>query len=418
MFFLPLVLMVELNMISKSVIHAFLARTETPSTSLAAFNSAFAFYFALTSATEITAILCLSYMKSKKDLLRLILFLTVLLSPMLLLALLVAFTELGSILFGTWFGLSAQGQAEARAVVALLTLSMPVLILRGVAFALLMEHRRTPIITVSTLVRLLTLAVSLVVLPAVLSGAAIGAGALVVCMVAETVFAWIFAARYLFQLQPARSTQDSFGGYWKFSWPLVINTSAELGVIFLVNLFLGQLSRPELAIAGFGVVHGLISLLVAPMRNLTQTAQALVAHREDVRVMASFTAQLVILFGLLAVVLFHTPIREQILVVVMGLTPELAAYCEPGLQIALLMVAFWACSALFRGLLAKARSTMALALGGALRLLTVAAVSALGLSYPEVNGALLGVAAWILSYAVETCISAWRLRKIGWFVPN
>ena len=34
-FFGPLVLMVELNMMSKSVIHAFLARTDSPSAALA-----------------------------------------------------------------------------------------------------------------------------------------------------------------------------------------------------------------------------------------------------------------------------------------------------------------------------------------------------------------------------------------------
>src|SRR5262245_31938079 len=45
-FFGPLVLMVELNMMSKSVIHAFLARTDSPSAALAAFNAAFTFYFA------------------------------------------------------------------------------------------------------------------------------------------------------------------------------------------------------------------------------------------------------------------------------------------------------------------------------------------------------------------------------------
>ena len=65
LFFFPLVLMVELNMISKSAIHAFLARTETPSTTLAAFNAGFTFYFAITSATEVVVLLCLSYLKSR-----------------------------------------------------------------------------------------------------------------------------------------------------------------------------------------------------------------------------------------------------------------------------------------------------------------------------------------------------------------
>ena len=38
------------------------------------------------------------------------------------------------------------------------------------------------------------------------------------------------------------------------------------------------------------------------------------------------------------------------------------------------------------------------------------------LAAPEVNGAVVGVAAWILSYVVETIISTWRLRKLGWYV--
>ena len=199
-FFVPLVLMVELNMISKSAIHAFLARTETPSITLAAFNAGFTFYFAVTSATEITTLLCLSYLKTRRDVLRLLGFMAMLLVVPLGLALWVAFTDAGNTVFGSWFGLSVQGQAEARATVSLLALSVPVLLLRGVAFALLMMNRKTIIITWSTFVRLSSLAVSLVVLPYWLDGAAIGAAALTLCMALEAVFAWLFAWKHFAEL--------------------------------------------------------------------------------------------------------------------------------------------------------------------------------------------------------------------------
>ena len=71
---------------------------------------------------------------------------------------------------------------EARGAVGLLIISAPFLIVRANAFALLMLARRTIIITLSTLVRLLSLTVSLAILPMWLSGAAIGAAALVICM--------------------------------------------------------------------------------------------------------------------------------------------------------------------------------------------------------------------------------------------
>lgn len=415
-FFGPLVLMVELNMISKSAIHAFLARTETPSTTLAAFNAAFTFYFAITSATDAMVLLCLSYLKSRADALRLIGFTAAVLLLPLGLALSIVFTDLGTALFGGWFGLSKQGQAEARAAVGLLTLSLPVLILRGTAFALLMLNRKTIIITWSTFIRLSSLAVSLAVLPNWLSGAAIGAGALVFCMASETVFAWFFSWKFLMALPIARQTQDRFLGYWRFSWPLIVNSSAEMGVIFTISLYLGRLSKPELAIAAFGVVHGLVSLLMGPMRNLTQTAQTLVARREDVRMLLVFTGQLVALFTVLALVLFQTPLRDQILRGVMGLPPELAAYCEPALAVSFVMAAFWSCTALFRGLLAKARTTNSLAASGVLRIMTAAIAGSISLLQPDLNGGLLGVGAWIVSYAVETSVSSWRLRKLGWYV--
>lgn len=417
-FFAPLVLMVELNMISKSAIHAFLARTETPDVTLAAFNAAFTFYFAITSATEVIVALSLSYLKSRADLGRLIGFMAVLVAIPWLLTLVVVFTSLGNEIFGRWFGLSAQGQHEARLAMGMLALSPPVLLLRGTAFALLMLNRKTMIITASTLVRLSSLAVWLFILPTWLEGAAVGTAALVLCMASETVFAWYFAWKHFKALPAVRQAGDTLWGYWCFSWPLIINASAEMGVIFTINLYLGSLTKAELAIAAFGVVHGLVSLLMGPMRNLAQTAQTLVARREDVRTMLVFSGQLIVGFTLLALVLFQTPLRDGILQGVMGLTPELAAYCEPAMGVSFAMAGFWACTALFRGLLSKARTTTSLAAAGVLRIATAAAAGAISLAYPDLNGGLLGVGAWVLSYVVETAVSGWRLRRLGWFVES
>jgi hypothetical protein len=154
---------------------------------------------------------------------------------------------------------------------------------------------------------------------------------------------------------------------------------------------------------------------MAPMRNLAQTAQTLVTRREDVRVMFVFMAQLIAGFTVLALALFQTPLRDTILRDIMGLTPELTVYCEPAMGAAFTMAVFWACTALFRGLLAKARTTSSLATAGVLRVVTAMAAGSISLSYPDLNGGLLGVFAWVLSYLVESGLSGWRLRRIGWF---
>src|SRR5262245_8645502 len=382
-FFGPLVLMVELNMMSKSVIHAFLARTDSPSAALAAFNAAFTFYFAITAASEVTTVLCLSFLKSRTDALRLSTFAGIVLALPIAVALAVVLSPFGNVVFGTWFGLGAQAQMEARGAVGLLMFSAPFLIARANAFALLMLARRTIIITLSSLIRLLSLTVSLLLLPLWLQGAGIGAAALVICMASEAVFSWAFAWRHLLALSAARQSQETFGRYWTFAWPLIINGSAELGSIFVINLFLGRLRTAELAIAAFGVVHGLVSLLMAPVRNLAQSAQTLVAQREDVRTMLVFSAHLVAFFTVLALVLFHTPLRDTVLKGLMGLTPELASYSEPALAISFMMATFWGCTALFRGLLAKARTTGSLAASGILRIVTAAAAGSIALANPD-----------------------------------
>jgi O-antigen/teichoic acid export membrane protein len=415
-FFAPLVLMVELNMISKSAIHAFLARTDTPDVTLAGFNAAFTFYFAITSTSEVIVALSLSYLKSRADLRRIIRFTATVLCVPWSIALLAVFSPLGNEIFGGWFGLSAQGQHEARWATGMLALSAPVLLLRGTAFALLMLNRRTIVITWSTFVRLSSLGVSLLFLPLFLEGAAIGAAALVFCMASETVFAWCFAWKYLKALPPGQAAKGLFGSYWRFSWPLVINSSAEMGVIFAINLFLGRLQEAELAIAAFGIIHGLVSLLMAPMRNLAQTAQTLVSRREDVRVITVFMMQLIGGFVVFALILFQTPLRDTVLRGVMGLPPALAAYCEPAMGLAFTMAVFWACTALFRGLLSKARTTTALATAGILRIATAVIAGSISLVHPEVNGGVLGMIAWVMSYVVESCLSGWRLRRIGWFI--
>jgi Na+-driven multidrug efflux pump len=50
-------------------------------------------------------------------------------------------------------------------------------------------------------------------------------------------------------------------------------------VAFVINFFLGHLAHPDLVLAAFGVVNALNSLVASPLRNLMQTAQALVCNR-------------------------------------------------------------------------------------------------------------------------------------------
>ena len=413
-FFLPLIFMTELNMISKSVIHAFLARLAAPKIVLAAFSTSFAFYYTVASGTEVSGLISISYLRDRRCIAHLLGFFCLLLAIPVGVAQIVAWTPVGDWLYGEVFGASAEVTGQARWATFYLSLSAPVLLLRALAFGLIMINRRTILITFSTLLRLLSLAVSLVVLPLWLEGASVGAAALVTCMAVETAFAWGAAARY-FRALPAREGDlPRYGELWRFCWPLMLNQSSEMGVVMAINVFLGRLATPDLALAAFGVVHGLANLLLSPVRNLLHTAQTLARTRADVRVMVRFAGGVVAFFTLLVGAIFLSPLRGWVLTGVMGLTAELAAYSAPAVMIAFLVAGFWGYSALFRGLLAGARRTTAIAASAGARLAIVTAAGSVTFFVGGLNGAVFGVVAWALTLAAEaTILGAWLSRGRG-----
>ena len=94
----------------------------------------------------------------------------------------------------------------------------------------------------------------------------------------------------------------------------------------------------------------------------------------------------------------------------MGLPAELEAACAPAMRFAFVMAVAWGFSALLRGFLAGARRTGSLALTGAGRLVVAAGVGTLAFAASDLDGALLGLAAWFAGYGAEAAYLALRLR--------
>jgi len=321
----------------------------------------------------------------------------------------IALTPLGDWMFGTMMGASPEVTRLAKAASAVMGLWVFPNQVRNLATALCMMHRRTMPISYSTMVRLVSQALMLMVLPFWMEGAVAGAASLVGCMGVEAIYMY-WVSRPLYAELPARGgEQASYRQMWGFSWPLMITQITENGVTFVINFFLGRLANPDLALAAFGVVIALNSLVAAPLRNLVQTAQALVHSRTDMRVMLRFAHRLTLVYAVLVVGLFYTPLREVILSGVMGLPEKLSSYATPGVQMILLVVIVWGYSSLFRGLLSAMRKTQIIAASAMIRLLVVFAVGSVTLFAPNLNGAAVGVAAVGFAFLAEVLILGWQV---------
>lgn len=410
LFFVPLILTTELHQLSHALVHGFLARMGDATITIAAFSIAFSFNTTFSGIMSVSTQAGMSFITDKVSFWRIARFYFFICAAPFILIESVALTPIGDWLFGSMMGASPEVTRLAKIASSVMGLWIIPNQVRNITTALCMMHRRTMLISHSTMLRLVSQALMLMVLPFWMEGAVAGAASLVGCMTVESVYMW-WVSRQFYAALPDRSGEPaSYRQMWTFSWPLMITQITENGVTFVINFFLGRLASPDLALAAFGVVNALKSLVASPLRNLAQTAQALVHTRADMRVMLGFAHRLTVVYAVLVAILFYTPLRDVILNGVMGLPVKLSTYATPGVQMILLVVIVWGYSSLFRGLLSAMRKTQIIAGSAAIRLLMVIAVGSSTLIAPTLNGAAVGVAAIGCAFLAEVTILGWRVR--------
>jgi progressive ankylosis protein len=421
-FFLPLIISTELHQLSHSLVHAFLARLGDATITLAAFSIAFAFNTTFSGLMQVEVQAAMSYVTDRRSFWRVMRFYFLIgLVPFALIES-VALTPIGDWVFGVMMGASPEATRLAKLASAVMGLWVFPNQVRNVACALCMMRRRTLPISYSTIIRLVAQALMLMVLPFWMEGAVAGAASLVGGMIVEASYMYWASRRHYDELPARGGEQATYRQMWRFSWPLMITQITENGVSFVINAFLGRLAHPDLALAAFGVVNALNSLVASPLRNMAQTAQALVHTRRDTRVMLRFAHWVTLVYVLIVAALFYTPMRDVILTRIMGLPETLSSYAAPGVRMLLLVVIAWGYASLFRGMLSAMRRTGAIAGTAAVRLLVVTAVGSVTLIAPNLNGAAVGVAAVAAAFMTEALILGLRLiychRETGPLFPG
>ncbi len=410
-FFVPLLFMAELMMITHSVIHGWLARGNLPTVALAAFSIAFAVNALLSSAFRSLHQIALGFITDRRSVRRIWHFGLCIAALNGGSILLVALTPVGDWVYGTLLGAGPAVVAEARGASLIFAAIFPFQCTRNVAAGLLMVQRHTLLITYGTLLRLLSLGAFLAGFSLVLDGARTGAAALVACIVVEALFLVWFAWPTYRRRAADTGAPPTFGAIWHFAWPVILNAVLENALIVLVNVFVGRLHNADLALAAFGVTRGLLMLMMSPLRNLAQTAQALTRTEADLRVVLRFARRTVLVFMAVIALLVYTPLRDVVLSGVLGLAPALQAAVTPAVLLFVVTPPLWGLASTYRGLLAAARETGVLAVTGLARLGAVVGVSSVCLAWPEVNGAVVGVLAMAGAFACEAALLGRSLRR-------
>jgi hypothetical protein len=272
----------------------------------------------------------------------------------------------------------------------------------------LIRHEQSRYVGSGTLVRLLA-SVGTGTLLAVFTdvpGVAVGALGLSAGVVAEAIYAQIVAAPLIktefYSGKVHHRAELAYGELAGFHWPLAASNLLFLLTQPLIAAALARAPRPELALAAWPVLGGLLFIMRSPSVALPEVVIALEEEPDSHAALKRFGLTVGLLSSLLLVLVALTPLSDVYFRTLIGVDGELAAIAALGASFAIFVPFAMSQVSVYRGLLTAQRITrpMALAMAGELLILSAALVIGLVLELPGVPVAAVGLTLALGSEAI------------------
>jgi hypothetical protein len=195
----------------------------------------------------------------------------------------------------------------------------------------------------------------------------------------------------------------------KFFWPLALVMFVQELSRPLINLFIARGPDGTMALAVLSISYALGQWPYRWLNEIRNLPPAFHTEDPDLRRVRRFAAVAGLFSFALSVVLFWTPLRDVILLQLVGVEADLAARSH----LPLMLYSFFAFVVMIRAYLHGVglleRRTQAFALSAPARILAIL-ILLIGLPFFGVTGATLGVAALLGGFAAETLALWWGVR--------
>lgn len=411
-FFLPMLLNVQLMSISHSIINAFLARSAEQVVALAAFSVAMVIHIFLASPSYQNHSVTMAMVRGPKSYRGTIIFVLVVATYVSLLLSLIAFTPIGDFLLKVALGTSDAVTREAKHALGILAFLPFITGFRGFFQGLLMQQRRTALLSSATLIRVLALFAILALGGRWLSGVTLGAVGLFGCVTIETIIVGIIALRMPKEAALPAEDEKGAGEILRFGFHLAYSSCFQQAIPLLISALLGRLPDATLALAAYGVLRGFLFLLAGPLRNLQQTYQALVRRAEDFAVMIRFHR---LIGGILAlgILLVAFPLRGPVLGGLMGLDLQMRDYIAIPLACSALYPLLYGSTNVLRGYFTSQHRTYELGRSTVYKVSFLLLVWGVLLLFPlPLPGIAIAVFLLVASEFCESSYLVWRRRVL------
>ncbi len=208
---------------------------------------------------------------------------------------------------------------------------------------------------------------------------------------------------------PSDQVWPSYGQIIRFFWPLALILMTQEFSRPLINLFVSRQSDGPEALAVLAVAYILGRIPYGWLNDIRNLAASFRDETASLQHIRRFAIGCTVVSLAMMFTLFWTPLRDYILLELIGLSPLLAEMSRVPLQIFAAYSVVVAIRAYYHGIALLERRTTALAPSAPARLAAVW-LSLLVLPFLGITGATMGIAALFSGFAMEAVTVWWGLR--------
>ncbi len=361
LFFVPLLLNVQLMSVSHTIINAALARVDNYIIALASFSVAMVVHLLFASPSYQNHTITIAIVRGRKSLRGMVVCVLLIATYVSIMLNIIAYTSLGNMFLQHILGVSAEVAAGAQRTLTLLALLPFVTGFRGLFQGLVIRARHTNLVSLATGVRVVALLGWLYVGKRWFHGPELGAFALLLCIVIETALMGFFAWRCHIPFDgdtiPAGGEKGTMQ-ILRFALPVAFSSGLQQTIPVVISAIISRLPDANIALAAFGVIRALLFMLAGPMRNLQQVYLTLVNSAADYRAVVRFYWYTSLIMGILTL-LIALPGNELVFGGIFDLKTDMRNYIVlPLCLCALFPVAYGGTNLLRAGFTAHHRTTV------------------------------------------------------------
>jgi len=411
-FFIPLGFSASLVTMSHIIINGTLVRGENSEFIIASYMIALSFFGMIERLGVLLRQTCSSLVRDQYSFKLLSTFTFCLLSSLMLISVLIAYTDVGNFIFANIYGVRPQMVDTIKGIYQILIYVTVFSTLRCLCQGIIIYHRRTKWLTIGMGIRLTFMYVLAMVFIATgnISGKT-GAIIFLVGMMIECCISFIEARKLIRKMPKKLEGQvHSQRTILRFYFPLMFSSIMTMLVGPAINVYLGKTSNIELAIASYAVALSVTQLLLS---FFSYTHQIVINFYEEYSgIVKRFILSIGFLpFVLLAIISF-TSLGEFFLEQIMGLKGSLLETSVDVLRAFLLMALVFPFIDYFNGLLMVFKQTKVTVISQSTNLLVTFICLVVGVKLAAEWNGMIGAIAQSIGLLAELVVVSWIVKSL------